>query len=89
MVRDREFESTDDNYKVAYRLSKKVKYLTFGDPGGSKSLTGSLDAEYLVNGAIKRVCIKKDIIKSHVGFPKPYYLTFGDLEGSRSQTETL
>ena len=50
MVRDREFASTEDHYKVAYGLSKKMKYLTFGDPGRSRSLNEILEAEYFANG---------------------------------------
>ena len=50
MVRDREFVSTEEHYKVAYWLPKKVKYLTIGDPERSRSQTEILDAEYLANG---------------------------------------
>ena len=32
-------------------FQKKLKYLTFGDPEGSRSLTKTLDVEYLDNGA--------------------------------------
>ena len=34
---------------------KKFKYLTFGDPEGSRSSTKTLDVEYLTNGARYRV----------------------------------
>jgi hypothetical protein len=51
MVPDRELASTEDHYKVAYGLFKKLENVTFGDPGKSRSLTEILDAEYLANNA--------------------------------------
>ena len=50
---------------------KKMKYLTFGDPEGSRSLTFTSDVGYLANGARELVsCQQKTIIKSHMGFEK-------------------
>ena len=49
-VWDRAYLSTEHHYKVVYELSKKEKYLTFGDPERPRSLNDILDAEYLENG---------------------------------------
>ena len=49
-VQDREFFYTKDYYKVTYGLSKKLKYLTTGDLEGSRSVSTTLDVEYLTNG---------------------------------------
>ena len=51
IVRDREFVSTEDQYKVTHELSKKLENLTFSDFERSRSLTEILDEEYLANGA--------------------------------------
>ena len=48
MVQDREFFSPEDYYKVTYELSEKVGIF---DPEGSRSVTTTLDVEYLTNGA--------------------------------------
>ena len=51
IVRDTEFVSTENHYKVTHELSKKLENLTFGDPERSRSLTEILDTEYLANGS--------------------------------------
>ena len=63
-----EFVSIEDHYKVSYGFRKKLKYLTFGDPKRSRSLTEMLDAEYLAQYEIEISYQHNAIIKSHIGF---------------------
>ena len=82
MVQDRELFSTEDYYKVAHRLLKKLKYLILGDPEGSRSLTITLDVEYLANCA-NCSCQRQFDMNSHMGSTKMIqYSTSGHRERS-------